>query len=327
MKTLPLAPIAIFAVVLGLFVAGWRMGESSSSPRAEAPTSLSNSHEATNTKSDIRGGSSEAVAEPVPSLVRQLVDPSLHLDEQIRAVRNLPSDLSELELASLIELIRQPQPENTSLSVWSTVVNEIMNVLREPRFRWPDYGQEMAGIMIDRHVDTVTRDYAAQHLGKWLSHPRDFYPENAFDTGLDGFVQLLGGDREAQQSVMGTALLSLCDLRRNRGEEPFGNHVEALEGVIYDLAVRKRPCSLPNQLAAIQAAGRMQVESALPAIRELAHSKEANPSVRLNSVAALGYYGSNEDIAFLEELSKSKDRLRFAAQTALENQAQKSHSF
>ena len=44
-----------------------------------------------------------------------------------------------------------------------------------------------------------------------------------------------------------------------------------------------------------------------------------HPSVRLSSIAALGYFADPADKPFLTDLAKSDSRLRFAAITALKN--------
>lgn len=255
---------------------------------------------------------------PVPHLVRQLADPSKHLSEQIEAVRGLPDDLTPEEYTALLDIIHQASPPNLDSGRWYTLQNEIMEVLRQPRFEWDGYTGAMAGLVSDRNADPVMRDYAAQHLALHLGERGDELPRERIDQGMNAFLGVLKGGREAHEQVAGTTLMALCDLNTRRPDliEP---HRAALGETIVALVSGERSASMSNQVAAIQAAGRMNFPETLPDIRRFASGGAPNPSVELSSIAALGYFADPVDKSFLVELAQGSGRLRFAAQTALRN--------
>jgi hypothetical protein len=265
------------------------------------------------------GARPAAAPAPAPALIRKLVDPSLHLQEQRDAVRALPSDLTAGEFAALLDLLRQPPPASMAPSRWHVLLNEIMDVLRQPRFGCSGYGEAMAGLLTDREVDPVVRDYAAQYLAVWLGEDSGPHSSESFAEGMDAFLQVLRGERESREPVTGTILMSLCALRDKRGDEPFEPFRGEIESAVLAYASGARPATLANRISAIQAAGRMRFASALPAIRAFAAGKATDPSVRLSSVAALGYFRDPADLPFLRQLAESDDPLRFAARQALRN--------
>jgi hypothetical protein len=265
------------------------------------------------------GHSAARPPSPTPILIRKLSDPSLHDAERISAIRDLPSDLSNEENQALMDLLRQPAPAQIGISGWYMVLNEIMEVLRQPRFDWPGYGEAMAGLTTDRHVDPVVRDYSAQHLALYLADEAQNRQADSFSPGMDAFLSVLRGEREAHEEVTGTILMALCDLKSKRPAEDFAAYDQALALVVNDFVTGSRPASRSNRISAIQAAGRMGYREALPTIRAFARDGGPDPSLRLSSIATLGYFHDPEDRHFLQQLAGSEDNLRFAAATALKN--------
>ncbi|MGB6222894.1 HEAT repeat domain-containing protein [Haloferula sp.] len=253
-----------------------------------------------------------------PHLVRQLVDPSKHLEEQIEAVRGLPDDLTAEEFAALIAILHQPAPPKADPGRWYALQNEIMEVLRQPRFTWEGYSGALADLVADRNADPVMRDYAAQHLALYLGDRADQLPEEDSSAALDSLLGVLRGSRESHEMVSGTTLMALCDLNTRR-PELLEEHRSTLGPAILALVTGERSASMSNQVAAIQAAGRMGFPETLPAIRSFASGEAPNPSVELSSIAALGYFADPEDKALLTELAEGDTRLRFAARSALKN--------
>ncbi|GHC40170.1 HEAT repeat domain-containing protein [Roseibacillus persicicus] len=266
----------------------------------------------TEKKSAVESGS------PTPHLVRQLLRNELLLEEQIEAVRALPSDLSPEEFDSLFQIIKEPAPATVNAARWYTLQNEIMEVLRDSRFHWSQYPVEMAALMADRNVDPVVRDYSAQHLALYLGDRSHEVEQTVIDPVMESYLALLQGEREAFEQVTGTAMMALCDLSSKRPElvEPYR---DSLEAIFLSIASQERPATLANQISAIQASGRMGFVSLLPVVRELAKDPSSNPSIQLSSVAALGYFADSADKPFLLELAQSSQRVRFAAAAALKN--------
>jgi hypothetical protein len=254
----------------------------------------------------------------VPAMVKNLVDPARHLDERIEAIRSLPTDLSQAETAAVVEIFYQGTPDSTSAGKWYVLVNELMEVLRQPRHEWSGFGSTMEDLMKDRHLDPVVRDYAAQHLAHWLGDSRiSAVTDEVWAQAMATYLTVLGGEREAFEPVVGTSLMALSELYEKRGPESFAPIRNQFAPLLSDYITGKRPASMANRISAIQAAGRISMSEALPQVRELARNPESNPSLRLSSVAALGYFKDPADKPFLEELASSDDRLRFAAREAL----------
>ncbi len=309
MKRITINVLAILLLALGIWL-GIRL----LSPPPE-PTHTENA----TTRNRPPARSAARPPSPAPILIRKLSDPSLHDAERISAIRDLPSDLSNEENQALMDLLRQPAPEQIGISGWYMVLNEIMEVLRQPRFDWPGYGEAMAGLTTDRHVDPVVRDYSAQHLALYLADEAQNRQGDSFSPGMDAFLSVLRGEREAHEEVTGTILMALCDLKSKRPAEDFAAYDQAIALVVTDFVTGTRPASRSNRISAIQAAGRMGYREALPTIRAFARDGAPDPSLRLSSIATLGYFHDPEDRHFLQQLAGSDDNLRFAAATALKN--------
>ncbi|MEM1084134.1 MAG: hypothetical protein AAGI48_08415 [Verrucomicrobiota bacterium] len=255
---------------------------------------------------------------PVPHLVRQLTQPGKHLSEQIEAVRALPDDLDHAEFTALVDILHQTSPPKTDPGRWYTLQNEIMEVLRQPRFTREGYPGAMAGLVADRHADPVMRDYAAQHLALYLGDRADSLPEETLNNALDALLGVLSGSREAHQQVAGTTLMALCDLDTRR-PGLLNTRRPVLEASIANFLAPESQASLANRIAAIQAAGRMTFTALRPEIRSLAEAETTNASLKLSSIAALGYFADPADKTFLTNLAEGSSKLRFAASTALKN--------
>jgi len=258
----------------------------------------------------------------VPALIATLSDLSLHESRHIEAVRGLPGDLTQKEFEELMDLIRGPVPANLSADKWHVIANEIMNVLREPRFHIKGYGGAMGGMVADKGADPVIRDYAAQHLALSLDRVAHASTPADFHVAMETFLTVIANGDESFNGVTGTILMSLTAVSETFHPGDLAPYRERLGEVIVALVSGDRKSSLSNRISAIQAAGRLGFTKALPAIRSYAAGKAQNPSIRLSSVAALGYFADPADRPFLEQLARSNDRLRFAARTALETRSE-----
>ena len=253
-----------------------------------------------------------------PYLVNTLIDPSLHLSDQIAAIRALPTDLTDGEFQALMDLLKDDVPSAMSASVWSTLQNEIMEVLRHRRYNLSQYPQAIAGILSDREASPIMRDYAAQHLSLYLSDRASSLEETVIHSSLNSLLAVLNGSREAEQQVTGTTLMALCDLNEKQSQL-LQSHRPAIDQAVLKLLDFNHPVTFSNRISALQAAGRLKVTEALPQVRQMATSEEIKHSYRLSAIAALGYYAEAEDQSFLEEVAQGDSKFRFAAQTALKN--------
>ena len=255
-----------------------------------------------------------------PHLVRTLIDPTLHLEAQIEAIRSLPADLTEEEFQALLDLIQQPSPDRQQPHRWSTLQNELMEVLRADRYaHWQGYLPSMVGLVTNIHIDPIVRDYAAQHLVLYLNDRSHQLSGEQRALGLKSLLKPLTTPRDQSSQVVGTILLALCDLHRNRPAlvAPYRNQIAQ---ATTDLLQPNRAVSFSNQISALQTAGRLQLpdlHSTVQAIAKGNPNTTQRDTLRLSAVAALGYYRDPADRPFLTELSRSNSPLRYAAQAAL----------
>lgn len=257
----------------------------------------------------------------VPYLVSQLLDSSNHLSEQVDALHELPSDLTEQELMALMAYLRQPMPATISSARWLNLANEIMVVLRQPRFEFAAYPTEMSSIVQDQHLSPMIRDYAVQHLTLYLEEKAGVIEPQLFAHCLEALMQPLEDNRRESEGVAATSLMSLCDFHQRLGtrhEAVVVNRPE-FEALVQSYLVPESGRSVALRIAAIQAAGRLQIPSATSTIRELASEDSPEHMLRLSSISALGMCGDIQDKHFLTDLAKGSSKYRFAAQAALTN--------
>jgi len=311
------AYLALTVLAVGIAF-GWVMSSltdsASDTPSSTSDSSILESHnESDSTPIHKKNGERTST----PWLVRQLIDPSLHIDEQIEAVRSLPSDLSKEEFFALADILRQPVPTDVTTARWHVLINEIMEVTRQSRFTDYGYVDLYTELIVDKNLDPVVRDYAAQHLALFLSSPDQ--SDEEFEKGLTAYHSILSDHRDRQSEVVGTSLMALCELYNKTPNRPWAEHKTKFENVIGSIISNEVPASFANKISAIQSAGRLQLTSTLPQVRSIAEGKTDRPSYRLSAIASLGYFAEPSDKAFLESLAQSSTRFRFAAQTALKN--------
>lgn len=252
----------------------------------------------------------------IPHVVAELLDPRLHFEEHLELIRTLPTDLTRSELDALFGLLEDGVPPGVKPHIWSTLQNELMMALRQPRFNVADYHSRLMTLMHDRAADPIVRDYAAQHLVLHLQHSGSILPPETREQTIQSLLSVLGGQREKQQQVTGTTLMALCDLHQKQPHY-LTPHLPALSEAVSVLLDLNQDVSLSNRISAIQSAGRFQFTELLPSIRQMARSETIDPNFRLSSIAALGYYHHPDDQEFLQSLAKSDTSFRHAAEAAL----------
>ena len=250
----------------------------------------------------------------IPHVVQDLLDTSHHFEEHLEMIRNLPTDLTRSELDALFELLEEGVPAGVKPNVWSTLQNELMIALRQPRFEVADYHSRLIDLVQDRAGDPLIRDYAAQHLVLHLQQS-DLSQETRSET-IQALLAVLDGERELKQQVTGTTLMAFCDLHQTQ-PELLAPHLTAVSEAVSVLLDLEQPVSLSNRISAIQTAGRFRFTELLPSIQEMARSEVVNANFRLSSIAALGYYQEPADQEFLQTLVETDSVFRHAAEAAL----------
>ena len=127
---------------------------------------------------------------------------------------------------------------------------------------------------------------------------------NYFPNGIDSLTNLFKNPSEEEDPITGSALLLVCDLQNNLGPYTFGSHASKLETPVRNLVTQESTSSLALQVAAIEAAGRLKLQTSLPQIQKNSRNQDADLSIRLNSLVVLSYYDEPQDIDYLKSLSE-----------------------
>ncbi len=224
----------------------------------------------------------------------------------------------------LFGLLRH-QPRMGAEEGWWVVANEIMEQLRRRGLGKDRYADELTEILMDSELDPVMRDYAAQHLGQWLT-PRGKelgYPCEVDEDVIKESIHVLGSvisdESLAFTSIPGTVLRVFADMKAGGFDEnKIDQILTKLEPWISGVIEGKVEVSLQTCCSAIQAVGSFGLSEHLEAIRALAGNQSGSSDVRLNSVAVLGVVGSEADVSLLESLL-DHPQFQYAATTALKS--------
>jgi hypothetical protein len=254
-------------------------------------------------------GERQSAAKLLPERVRPIVTLKgmEHGSARFKAVRSLPSNLSDEEIRSLYEFLRAKGPQTQPDRMYEHALkNEVLNKLRNLQPAPPAFTELLISIHQDKHQDLVIRDYALQHLRFW--YPNASTEEKEQIAGV--FWQAL---TETGNSIAGTALLSLHGLARTNPEFDQQRIAEAALHLARDQ--RSGPLA---RISAVQVCGQMGLREVLPAAMELAQGSESY-ALRLAAIATLGDVGGPETISLLQHLATEEDSLlQNAAQSALD---------
>ncbi len=255
---------------------------------------------------------------------KSLTDPSIRWQVRVDLLRRLDKEtLSETDVDALYSLLEH-RPLSGQAENWWVVVNEIMEQMRLQAIGRDRYSKTLLVIIRDPFAPEVLRDYTIQHLGQWIS-PRgeDIGVPHEEDPVLvrKAVVAISNTVRDASlahSSIPGTALNVLIDVREG-GIEPkiIKKAMDELEPWFSKVIPDRISISSINRAEAISAVACLGRRKYSPIIRELAFSKEGDPTLRLRSIAALGYLGEESDMESLRGIVLSGSPLRHAAQNAL----------
>jgi len=255
--------------------------------------------------------------------VRSATDQSLAHGRRVAALAAL-RELAEAERDHLYAAMLF-RPEAGRMGHWWVVMNEIMTTLRRLDPDEDRYCAALAAIIGDQNDLEVPRDYAVQHLAEWLrgSEPHQFAEARA--NALSVLAGTLLDPTLAAGTVPGTVISTLTAAAPDLSGEERSALWSRLDPMLDAIVAGSTDAAVATRTSAIQSAAIRGRAELLPAIRELAASAGANPSVRLSSVAALGIYGKEEDRALVERIRDREPRLRFAATAALDRIAAANH--
>lgn len=304
--------LLIFAVVLAVSAVCYQLGLSHATQQAAVPAPT------------------PALATELPAPMTAVSQPKwksakesrLHWEERVAAVREMPRDVTNSDVAELLAFLHSPPAG--SKNDWYVVCNEIMVVLRKRALVSKTYSAEMLRLLQDAAADPVIRDYAAQSLAQWIAgldpatgHETD--PVKAEAT-FDAMLAEVTKQSNSELSLTGTALNALADAALN-GADNIRDKSAPLAAAALAIAQGSKPASTANRSAAIQVCARLGVSGIRELCRKLVADESAHADVRLSAIAALGLAGNSADQPLLTHTARDY-RFQYAATAALQRLTQ-----
>ena len=267
------------------------------------------------------GGRERSRRAPVPERWMPLLDRDLPRAERLALASTIGPGLPPQDVDFLFASLSHRPPAGEEEQWWS-VLNEIMERMRKHGLGAERYSEILSSLILDSSQPDVVKDYAIQHLSQWLAPAAGGNAPGEGDTGrkqaaLSAIARAIQNPGLAGGSVPGTGLMALADATPRLQPELSRQVWDGLQPFVLDTISGTGTASTATRVSAIQAVSLLDDPSYLPTIRKLASSDDADPSVKLSSIAALGVYGEEADRASLDFISKSGGRYRFAAAEAL----------
>jgi hypothetical protein len=243
---------------------------------------------------------------------------------------DLVGNMKSADGEALLDFALGKPPAGTALGQWHGIVNECFNILRRPDCGAASFVDRLISVIGDESADPVLRDYSIQHL-------RAFYSDNdplaarENDPVVRRSIEaaILSAARRTRESWSGTALLALDHMLLKCAEEPVppsfsGAEVDAMA---VSLAVDSEADALAR-ISAIQLCAERNLPAVLPDLRALVTNTNADASLRLSAISALGVLGEESDLDLLEPLATgTKSQLVHAAVPAATRIRQQAEQF
>lgn len=256
----------------------------------------------------------DTVAELRPAVAKAVVEvPAGGWNERLDRVRQLPGDLSSGEIESLLAALMEPRPTGVSAAIHSTFVHEVACVLQRQAAARQRFAEALATIARDPRRDSVTRDYAIQHLLQIWEQAGE--TPTLRESVTNTFREFVGLD----PTVSAPALLSLhllaSDSPGDAGFRLADAEFSALLAPVFARATTT--ANLPARLTAVRIVGERRLQD----YRRTLLDQVANPSehalLRMAAANALGKIARAEDLAALAALDPGDGRVATAIQHAL----------
>ncbi|MBI3879311.1 MAG: hypothetical protein HY301_04515 [Verrucomicrobia bacterium] len=247
---------------------------------------------------------------PVPAAIRPIVADQLHFIERLAAVKKISGrELSPAEVKALLGFLLNKAPGTPGeLMVEAAVKNEVLNRLVLGVRPLDGLTDVLIALHHDREQDAVMRDYAIQHL--IVLHERLPAANSAEREKIE--LVLWEALAEKDSSIAGTALLGLHNLALGGAQldtTRLGEDAVAL--------ARDESAGELARITALQVCAGRGLAEALPSATALAGGAPTVP-LQISAIAALGRLGSARDLPALTELAGGTNaRLQPAARTAL----------
>jgi len=255
-----------------------------------------------------------------------LTKDGLPAHQRLEIARQISESLSKEDTAALFAAMDHT-PRSGGEQDWYLILNEIMEQMRRHGLGSDQYATRLGNMITDSSRPEVVRDYAIQHLALWIAPgnseqvvPHEKNP-GLIQSSLNSIVKAIEDPTIALTSIPGTALLALANISPNLPEENAAATWESLEAYLQGIISGDDSLHLSTRVSAIQAVSITGQQEFLPAIRLLAASEGTEPSIRLSSIASLGFYADSGDQTFLETLAAQNTQYKYAAQSALKRLA------
>ena len=240
------------------------------------------------------------------------------IGDRLKAARRLGNSLGCDEITALYAFLKSPSgPRENNPDGLHALKNEILNALREQTVPPAGLTGMLAGIYHDPAQDSVTRDYAIQHLCAWYAQGAGDAPD-----AKQRIRTLLKEATQEDASIAGTAMLGL---HRLSSTDATFNQPE-INALAVRLACSERT-EPATRIATFQVCGERSLCEALPAAESVAQASACLP-LRVSAIAALGYLGGPEQARLLRRLEAGQEEpISNAIRGALRRLERKQPSF
>jgi hypothetical protein len=222
----------------------------------------------------------------------------LSIEARVAVTKNLPDDLSKVELEKLLSSLLEARPSNLSDGAYAHYFHELCNKLHQ----FPDARTQFASVLYalasDPKRDDVIRDYSQQHLRRiWEKSPELAELRLTIEAS---FWKLT----EQQPSVASSALLSLHTLGA-----PPSPHPDFSQSAVASLVFQPRVESILQQspssdamalrMTAVRIAGERNLTALTPTLTQMIQNESEHTLVRISAINALRLLGKSEEIKSL----------------------------
>ena len=249
-----------------------------------------------------------------PVSVRAVVDIRVQPFDRLQKARLLRKDLKHEELNALYAFLQERHLEDDGQS-GHAYKNELMEALISQTVPATDLCEFLGKLYHDQDQNVVIRDYALQHVAalyERLQEPLP-WPIAELQTQRKTLQGLLWeATTETDSSIAGTALLAL-----NRLSESDNSLDRQRIGQTALTLAQDTNAGELARVTALQVCARQEVKEALPLLVQTIE-KEADTSLRISAIGALGLLGGQAEIEFLQQIGEGDDsRLKPAVTLAL----------
>jgi hypothetical protein len=239
----------------------------------------------------------------------------LSIEARVAVTKNLPDDLSKVELEKLLSSLLEARPSNLSDGAYAHYFHELCNKLHQ----FPDARTQFASVLYalasDPKRDDVIRDYSQQHLRRiWEKSPELAELRPAIEASFWKLTEL-------QPSVASSALLSLHTLGAPPSPHPDFSQSAVASSVFQpriESILQQSPSSdaIGLRMTAVRIAGERNLAALTPTLTTMIQNESEHTLVRISAINALRLLGKSEEIKSLSIKLKLNMSLTSAFQYA-----------